>query len=68
MPFFKTDPPTLEAKRGDQVSLMSLETIEKTIKIHRGRVMAKMKVQAVADLVRALEKIGMRPTSPLPSA
>ena len=31
---------------------------EKTIKIHRGRVMEKMKVQSVADLVRAAEKIG----------
>lgn len=31
---------------------------EKTIKIHRGRVMAKMKVSSVADLVRAAEKIG----------
>ena len=32
---------------------------EKTIKIHRGRVMEKMKVQSVADLVRAAEKVGM---------
>ncbi len=31
---------------------------EKTIKIHRGRVMDKMKAQSVADLVRAAEKIG----------
>ncbi len=34
---------------------------EKTIKIHRGRVMAKMKVKSVADLVRAAEKIGLGP-------
>jgi FixJ family two-component response regulator len=31
---------------------------EKTIKIHRGRVMGKMQVQSVADLVRAAEKLG----------
>jgi FixJ family two-component response regulator len=34
---------------------------EKTIKIHRGRVMEKMKVQSVADLVRAAEKIETPP-------
>jgi len=34
---------------------------EKTIKIHRRRVMEKMQVQSVADLVRAAEKIGGQP-------
>jgi FixJ family two-component response regulator len=34
---------------------------EKTIKIHRGRVMEKMKMQSVADLVRAAEKIETPP-------
>ncbi len=34
---------------------------EKTIKIHRGRVMKKMKADSVPDLVRAAEKIGIRP-------
>lgn len=34
---------------------------EKTVKIHRGRVMDKMKVQSVADLVRAAEKIETPP-------
>lgn len=34
---------------------------EKTIKIHRRRVMEKMQVPSVADLVRAAEKIGIRP-------
>jgi FixJ family two-component response regulator len=34
---------------------------EKTVKIHRRRVMEKMQVQSVADLVRAAEKIGIRP-------
>jgi FixJ family two-component response regulator len=37
------------------------------IKIHRGRVMAKMKVQSVDDLVRAAEKIDMRLNSTPPS-
>jgi FixJ family two-component response regulator len=37
----------------------ALGASEKTIKIHRGRVMEKMKVQSVADLVRAAEKIGI---------
>jgi FixJ family two-component response regulator len=36
---------------------------EKTIKIHRGRVMEKMKVHSVADLVRAAEKVGVPPGS-----
>ena len=44
----------------------ALGASEKTIKIHRGRVMEKMKVPSVADLVRAAEKIGMPPGSPLP--
>ena len=44
----------------------ALGASEKTIKIHRGRVMEKMKVPSVADLVRAAEKIGTPPGSPLP--
>lgn len=34
-----------------------LGTSEQNIKIHRGRVMQKMEVQSVADLVRACEKL-----------
>jgi FixJ family two-component response regulator len=30
--------------------------VEKTIKVHRGRVMAKLGVHCVADLVRLTEK------------
>ena len=33
---------------------------EKTIKVHRGRVMSKMQVRSVAELVRAAFKIGIR--------
>ncbi len=35
-----------------------LGTSEKTVKVHRGRVMAKMKAGSLAQLVRAAERIG----------
>jgi len=38
----------------------TLGASEKTIKVHRGRVMHKMQVQSVADLVRLCEKAGIR--------
>jgi FixJ family two-component response regulator len=38
-----------------------LGTAEKTIKFHRGRVMAKMEVRSVADLVRVAERVGIAP-------
>jgi RNA polymerase sigma factor (sigma-70 family) len=34
-----------------------LGTSEKTVKVHRGRVMEKMQVESVADLVRASQKL-----------
>jgi len=36
-----------------------LGTVEKTIKVHRGRVMEKLGVRSVADLVRIAEKAGI---------
>ena len=36
-----------------------LGTVEKTIKVHRARVMEKMQVNSLADLVRMAEKIGV---------
>jgi FixJ family two-component response regulator len=39
---------------------VDLGTVEKTIKVHRGRVMEKMKVQSVAELVRLAERAGIR--------
>ena len=39
-----------------------LGTVEKTIKLHRGRVMHKMGVRSVADLVRIAERAGIRPS------
>ncbi len=38
-----------------------LGTVEKTIKVHRARVMTKMEADSVADLVRIVEKAGPRP-------
>jgi FixJ family two-component response regulator len=37
-----------------------LGTVEKTIKVHRARVMEKMKVQSVAELVHLTERAGIR--------
>jgi FixJ family two-component response regulator len=36
-----------------------LGTVEKTVKVHRARVMAKMGAASVADLVRFAEKLGI---------
>lgn len=38
-----------------------LGTVEKTIKVHRARVMAKMNAQSLAELVRLAERAGVRP-------
>jgi FixJ family two-component response regulator len=37
-----------------------LDIAEKTVKVHRGRVMEKMRVKSVADLVRLAEVAGVR--------
>jgi FixJ family two-component response regulator len=36
-----------------------LGTVEKTVKVHRARVMEKMAVQSLAELVRLAEKFGL---------
>ncbi len=36
-----------------------LGTVEKTIKVHRARIMQKMQAQSLPDLVRAVEKLGI---------
>lgn len=39
----------------------ALGVVEKTIKVHRGRMMSKMGVHTVADLVRMTESVNLRP-------
>ena len=41
-----------------------LGTVEKTIKVHRARVMEKMQVRSLADLVRLTERAGLKSASP----
>ncbi len=41
-----------------------LGTSEKTIKLHRGRMMHKLGVRSVADLVRVAERAGIQPVAP----
>ena len=41
-----------------------LGAAERTVKVHRGRVMQKMQVQSVADLVRAVERVKAEGKSP----
>ena len=43
----------------------SLGISEETVKIHRGRVMRKLGIRSVADLVRLCEKAGIPPTESL---
>ncbi len=43
----------------------ALDISEKTIKIHRARVMSKMEVTSVADLVRDTERVGIKPATPV---
>ena len=43
-----------------------LGTSEKTVKVHRGRVMEKMQAESLADLVRMAERIGIDKTKGLP--
>jgi FixJ family two-component response regulator len=43
-----------------------LEISEETIKIHRGRVMQKLKIVSVAELVRICEKANIKPVKPGP--
>jgi FixJ family two-component response regulator len=41
-----------------------LGTVEKTIKVHRARMMHKLGVKTVQDLVRLAERVGIRPLAP----
>jgi FixJ family two-component response regulator len=44
----------------------ALDISEKTVKVHRGRVMEKMGVDSLAELVRLTEKVGIKPAEVLP--
>jgi len=44
-----------------------LRIAEKTIKVHRARVMQKMKVQSLAELVRLTERLGLAQLAPAPA-
>ena len=41
-----------------------LGTVEKTVKVHRARVMEKMEVQSLAELVRIAERVGIGNATP----
>ena len=43
-----------------------LGTVEKTIKVHRARVMEKMGVQSLAELARMAERVGIGAAFPTP--
>jgi len=43
----------------NKVTASELGTVEKTIKVHRSRVMDKMQVQSLAELVRIAERAGI---------
>jgi FixJ family two-component response regulator len=49
------------AGRLNKVIAARLGTSEQTVKVHRGRVMDKLGVRSVADLVRAAQQLGVEP-------
>jgi FixJ family two-component response regulator len=53
----------IEGRLNKQIA-SDLGTVEKTIKVHRARMMEKMRVRSVAELVRLLERAGIRPGTP----
>ena len=50
------------AGKRNKVIASEIGTTEKTVKVHRGSIMEKMKVRSVADLERAADRLGIRPT------
>ena len=50
----------ISGKPNKQVAA-ALGVVEKTIKVHRGRIMTKMKVRSLADLVRVAERAEIKP-------
>jgi len=52
---------TITGMLNKQIAL-KLGIAEKTVKVHRGRIMEKLCVDSVAELVRLAEKVGIKPT------
>ena len=50
----------ISGKPNKQVAA-DLGVVEKTIKVHRGRIMTKMNVPSLAELVRVTERAGIKP-------
>jgi FixJ family two-component response regulator len=50
------------AGKRNKVIAAEIGTTEKTVKVHRGRIMEKMRAKSVAELVRAADKLGIKPT------
>jgi FixJ family two-component response regulator len=53
----------IEGRLNKQIAA-DLGTVEKTIKVHRARMMEKMKVRSVAELVRLVERAGIKSGTP----
>ena len=51
------------AGKRNKVIASEIGTTEKTVKVHRGRIMEKMHVRSVAELVRAADKLGIKPAA-----
>lgn len=51
------------AGKRNKVIAAEIGTTEKTVKVHRGRIMEKMRVRSVAELVRAADKLGIKPAA-----
>lgn len=52
----------ISGERNKQIA-SALDISEKTVKIHRSRVMHKMQMSSIAELVRATEKVNLIPAS-----
>jgi FixJ family two-component response regulator len=54
--------PYVVAGRLNKQIAATIGTVEKTVKVHRMRMMAKLGVRCVADLVRLTERVGITPS------
>lgn len=57
--------PYVIAGRLNKQIAATIGTVEKTVKVHRMRMMAKLGVRCVADLVRLTERVGIAPSHEL---